>query len=127
MILDTGLSYDNHVDEVVSKCTSILCQISRVKHIFDSHTLEIIINTLVFSKLYYCSVVWANTSQKNISRLQKIQNFAARIVSGKWKFDHISPVLQDLHWLPVSYMLRYRDSVHDFQMFEWPSPLLFIK
>ena len=35
MILDTGLSYDNHVDEVVSKCTSILCQITRVKHIFD--------------------------------------------------------------------------------------------
>ncbi len=52
MILDTGLSYDNHVHEVASKCTSILCQNNRVKHIFNSHTMETIINTLVFSKLY---------------------------------------------------------------------------
>ena len=107
MEFDGCLSYDEHITQVVSKCTKSLCLINRVKHILDSRTLIVIINALVFSKLYYCSSVWANTSKK----LQTEQNFAARIVTGTRKYDHITPVLQQLKWLPVSYTLRYKDAV----------------
>ena len=55
-------------------------QIDRVKHVFKKDILVAIINSLVFSKLYYCSSVWSNTSASNIRKLQGIQNFAARIV-----------------------------------------------
>ena len=61
---DGCLSYDEHIIQVVSKCTKSLCLINRVKHILDSRTLIMIINALVFSKLYYCSSVGANTSKK---------------------------------------------------------------
>ena len=64
-------------------------------------------NALVFGKLYYCSPVWSNTLKKNISKLQKFQNFAGRIISGTWKFDHITPVLKELRWLPLSSYLKY--------------------
>jgi hypothetical protein len=43
--------------------------------------------------------------------LQKVQNFAARIVTGTKKLDHITPSLKQLNWLPVNYMLRFRDTV----------------
>jgi hypothetical protein len=43
------------------------CQINRVKQCFDRNTLTNIISTLVLSKLYYCSSVWANTSTGNIN------------------------------------------------------------
>jgi len=36
-----------------------------------------------------------------MSRLQSVQNAAARLVSGARRSDHITPVLQELHWLPV--------------------------
>ena len=111
MEFDECLSYDEHITHVVSKCTKSLCQINRVKHILDSRTLIVIINALVFSKLYYYSSVWANTSKKNIAKLQTVQNFAARIVTGTRKYDHITPVLQQLNWLPVSYMLQYKDTI----------------
>ena len=48
-----------------------LCQIGRVKYLFDRSTLFKIINALVFGKLFYCSSVWAVASKKNIERLQK--------------------------------------------------------
>jgi hypothetical protein len=94
MILDSHLTYDEHVIKTVSKCMSYLAQINRVKHVFDDKTLLTIINALVFSKLYYCSNVWANTSQKNIQKLQAVQNFACRIVCGARKYDHITPLLK---------------------------------
>ena len=65
---------------------SALGQISRVKHIIRKDILITIINSLVFSKLYYCSSVWSNTSASNIRKLQGVQNFAAHIVSGTRKF-----------------------------------------
>ena len=69
--MDSILSYDEHVTQTVSSCIGSLCQINRVKHLFDARTLERVINALVFSKLYYCSPVWSNTSKKNFSKLQK--------------------------------------------------------
>ena len=119
---DGCLSYDEHITQVVSKCTKSLCLINRVKHILDSRTLIVIINALVFSKLYYCSSMWANTSKKNIAKLQTVQNFAARIVTGTRKYDHITPVLQQLKWLPVSYTLRYKDAVMAFKSLKGLAP-----
>ena len=55
--VDRTLSYDEHVTQTVSSCIGSLCQINRVKHLFDARTLERVINALVFSKLYYCSPV----------------------------------------------------------------------
>ncbi len=109
--LDSGLTYDEHVTKLVFSCVGSLCQINRARHLFDMKTLILLINALVFSKLYYCSTIWSNSSKKNIAKLQKVQNFAARIVTGTKKFDHITPSLKQLNWLPVNYMLRFRDTV----------------
>ena len=77
--LDSNLSYDEQVIKTVSSCMSRLGQISCTKHAFDKCTLLVIINALVFSKLFYCSNVWANTSKCNIKKLQAVQNFACHI------------------------------------------------
>ena len=44
-----------------------LGQISRVKYVLKKELLVTVINLLVFSKLYYCSVVWSNTTDRNIN------------------------------------------------------------
>ena len=72
-------------------------------------------NSLVFSKLYYCSSVWSNTSASNIRKLQGVQKFAARIVSGTRKFYHVSPALKDLRWIPVKSHLYLRDAILAFK------------
>ena len=120
--VDSTLSYDEHVTQTVSSCIGSLCQINRVKDLFDARTLERVINALVFSKLYYCSPVWSNTSKKNISKLQKVQNFACRIITGKRKFDHITPALRELRWLPVTSFLKYTLGVLAFKCVKGLAP-----
>jgi len=44
-------------------------------------------------------------------KLQAVQNFAARIICGSRKFDHVTPLLKELHWLPVKSQLYLRDAV----------------
>ena len=78
VLLDPHLSYNNHIIKTVSSYMSALGQINRVKHAFDRRTLLIVMNTLVFSKLFYCSNVWANCSKLNVDKLQSVQNFACK-------------------------------------------------
>ena len=63
---------------------------------FPKDVLYIILNSLVFSKLFYCSAVWSGTSKKNIHELQLMQNFAGRILTNTKKFDHITQSYMNL-------------------------------
>ena len=105
--LHSNLTYKKHIVSTVSSCMSRLGQINHVKHIFDKRALLIIINALVFSKLFYCSSVWSNTTQANLDKLQAVQNFTHHILCSAKKFDHITPLLKGLRWLPIRQQLYF--------------------
>lgn len=67
VFLDQYLSYDEHIRKTVASCMNKLIQINRIKHLLDKETLLLIINSFVFSRLFYCSSVWSN-------KLQLVQN-----------------------------------------------------
>ncbi len=120
VVLDSHLKYDTHISELFSLCLSKLCQINRIRHLLDREILSYVVQTLVLSKLFYCSVVWSNTTAKNVRKLQLVQNFAARIITNRHKFD---PVLHDLKWLPVDRYLIYRDTLQIYKCLKGLSPV----
>ena len=97
---DLGV-YNEHIVSTVSSCMSRLGQINRVKHIFDKLALTIIINALVFSTLFYCSSVWSNTSQAIWTSSMQYRISLVAFCAALKKFDHITPLLKGLHWLPI--------------------------
>ncbi|CAB3998563.1 Hypothetical predicted protein [Paramuricea clavata] len=111
MTIDSYLTYDQHITNLVSSCMNSLCQINRVKKCFDKEALTLIVSALVMNKMFYCSTVWSNTSSTNIKKLQLVQNFACRIITNIGKFDHISPGLRELNWLPVKEQLLLREAI----------------
>ena len=66
------------------------------------------INATVTYCLDYCNSLLHGAKQSHINRLQCCQNNAPRIISKSVKFDHISPVLRELHWLPVEHRISYK-------------------
>ena len=62
----------------------------------------------ISSRLDYCNSLLVGVSEDVLRKLQLIQNAAARLVTGTRKFDHISPVLRDLHWLPIRKRITYK-------------------
>ena len=101
VIIDKHLNFNEHISQTASNCFYRLSRINRIKHLLDIKTLLLTISTLVFSKLFYCSTVWSNTTNSNKNKLQLVQNYAARIVLGLRKYDHISKGLQSLKWLNI--------------------------
>ena len=111
VILDSSLTYSSHISSLSSSLLSSLCQISRVRQLFSKEALRVMINSLVFSKLFYCSTVWSGTYKQNIHKLQLMQNFASRILTDTRIYDHTTPALKDLGWLTVEEQLRLRDVI----------------
>ena len=99
LTFDRSLSWDLHVSRLSQMCFGILVGVSHLRHYLPPSTLTTIVSALVFSHVRYCLTVYGNGSAKNLQTLQKILNFAARIISGRKKFDHISDVREDLGWL----------------------------
>ena len=114
LCLGTRCARDDHTVKTVSSCMSSLAQINRAKHAFDKDLPIATIKGLLFSKMFYCSSVWSNISVTNINKLQAIQNFAAPPMTKSKKFDHITPILKPLGWMPVKYQLFYRDALLTF-------------
>ena len=80
VILDPNLTFDNHIlTTSVSGCIARLAQINRVKHCLDKNTLLTVIHALVFSKMYYCSIVWANTTNETVTK-HDVAGFKVRAI-----------------------------------------------
>ena len=57
-----------------------------------------------------------------LCKLQKIQNHAARVVTRTRRRDHITPVLAQLHWLPVDMRVRFKISLMTFKALHGLAP-----
>jgi len=52
-------------------------------------------------RLYYCNSLLYGVTDNVMRRVQSLQNAAARLITGARRRYHITPVLRQLHWLPV--------------------------
>ena len=108
VVFDRHLSWDAHVSEVVHKCIGILIGLRRLRQYLPQQALLTIVQSLVISRVRYCIPVYGNGSSANDARLLKIVNFAARVVTGLRKFDHISRARADLQLLTPRQMCDLR-------------------
>ena len=67
-----------------------------------------LIHAFVSSHLDYCNALLFGLQKYQLDRLQKVQNAAARVILQIAKFDHITPALIDLHWLPVTFRVQLK-------------------
>jgi len=73
------------------------------------------VHTLINSKLDYCNSILNGLPNTTVEFLVRVQKAAARLISTKTKFQHISPVIKDLHWLPIKKWIEYKILVLTFK------------
>ena len=117
--LDAELSMEQHVSAVVRSCFFHIRSLSKVRPYITYKAASSIAVCLILSKLDYCNSLLSGLPQKQIKRLQAVQNAVARTVMKCKKTDHITPILRQLHWLPIHKRIRHKilsatyRSVHD--------------
>jgi len=72
-----------------------------IRGMLDQSTDAAVASALISSQLDYANSVLFGSPAKNISRLQRVQNAAARIVAQKPSYLSSADTLREIHWLPI--------------------------
>ena len=73
--------------------------------------LQSLVVSLVLSRLDYGNAALAGLPTRELSRLQSVQNAGARLIFSANKYDHVSLLLRDLHWLRTPQRIDYKIAV----------------
>lgn len=108
VVQDANMSMHAHVSRTCSSAYMHLRNISRICPFLSWRTTEQLVHAFVSSRLDMGNALLFGISQTQLSRLQRIQNSAARLVTQTRRCDHITPVLRELHWLPVKWRIEFK-------------------
>ena len=106
--LDSELTLCKHVSNICKTSHYHIRALRHIRQSVDFETAKTIGCAIVGSRLDYCNSILYGTSAGNLKKLQTVQNALARVVSGKRKYDRITPTLIDLHWLPVAHRINFK-------------------
>ena len=108
VIIDQDLSLKEQVNAICRSCYGHLRSIIQIRPYLTKSAAHTIVQSLISSRLDYCNSLLAELPQYLIHKLQKVQNWAARIVLNVKKHDSISVHLHQLHWLPVRFRIKFK-------------------
>jgi len=108
MFMDSKMTLVPHISSVVKAASFQLRNLGKIRRYLTPQATEQLVHAFITSRLDMGNAVLFGLSKDQIQRLQLKQNMAARIITRTKPSDHISPVLFDLHWLPVSFRIQYK-------------------
>ncbi|KAK3513671.1 hypothetical protein QTP70_028792, partial [Hemibagrus guttatus] len=120
--MDNQLSFSSHVTNVTRSCQFLLYNIRRIRPFLSTQATQVLVQSLVISRLDYCNSLLAGLPLNAIRPLQMIQNAAARLVFNLPKFSHTTPLLRSLHWLPVAARIRFKTLMLAYKAKNGPAP-----
>ena len=106
--IDKHLNMDKHVNNVCKGAWFHLRNIGKLRPFLDKSSCEKLVHAFVSSKIDANNGLLYGIAKEKTHKIQRVQNAAARIVSRTNKYDHITPILKSLHWLPVNHRIEYK-------------------
>ena len=118
---------EDEVIQLIHKATSKSSELDPLAtHLFNQHTALIIALKQPWSEyLMTCLQIWTlyyGLPDSLIQKLQHAQNAADHLVCQVKQYDHITPVLKSLHWLPVKHRIEFKILLITFKAMNWCAP-----
>ena len=108
VLFDSSLNFRKHISQTCRACFYHIRDLRRIRKSLSLDLAKQIAVALVSSKLDYCNTLFHYMPEKDIARLQRVQNCLARVVTKAPRFSHSVPILKRLHWLPVKFRIHFK-------------------
>ena len=120
---DSAMTMSDHVTSVCKSINFILWNLSKIRRYITKEACSNAMRALVLSKLDYANALLSCCRGKDTTRLQRLQNRAARIVFQVPRRHSSLPLLNSLHWLPVDKRIQFKVLLHIYKTLNGLSPV----
>ena len=101
----------DHIAALSRSCFFYIRQLRSIRQSLTLDAMKSLMYAFVSSRIDYCNSTLAGVSGHLLQRLQSVQNAAARLVTGARRSEHVTPILRQLHWLPVRQRIIFKTAV----------------
>ena len=108
VLIDRHMTMHDHISSACRTVTYHLRIITRIRRFIDQSTSNHAVRSLIFSRLDYCNGLLSLIPNTQLVRLQRLQNWAARLVFQVRRDTPPDPLLCNLHWIPVKQRIIFK-------------------
>jgi hypothetical protein len=105
--IDSCLSMDDHVSRTVRAAFAYLRIISQQASYLDTPSLTLLIHAFVFTRIDFCASTFYGITKKNLAKMQRILNYAARLILHLPRLSSTSTALTELRWLNIEQRIAH--------------------
>ena len=99
---DSCLNMSEHITKLCASAFFYIYKIRRIRKYLSRDSAETLVHAFISSRLDYGNSLLFGLPQYQIQKLQRVQNVSARLIFSMPRYCNITPLLLDLHWLPVN-------------------------
>ena len=100
-----------------------MSNIGRIRRYLTSDATKTLAHALVTSILDYCNSLLYGLPANHLAKMQRLENACARVITRTGRRLHITPVLKDLHWLPVHRRIQFKILSHTYRAMHHQFPV----
>ena len=108
VIFDKNFNFRSHISAICSSCIYHIQDLRRIHRHLDLDSAKLLVNALVSSRLDYCNSLLSGIAETDLSKLQRVLNRLACVVTKSPLFTRSVPLLRSFHWLPVKYKVYFK-------------------
>jgi hypothetical protein len=123
---DNNLNMSHHINKTCQSVVYHLHNIRRIRKFLSCEDRKSVIQALIMSRIDYCNSLLFGVRDVHLSKLQRLQNTAARLICSIPKHDHITPTLIKLHWLPIRLRIKFKIAMLAFKCIHHYAPLYLV-
>ena len=121
-IFDCDFNFKRQISQTCKICFYHIRDFRRIREYLSPEAAKSVACALVTSHLDYCNSLLYNLPDRDIERLQRVQNCLAHVVCKASRFSRYKPLLNFLHWLPVKCRIRFKLCTITFKAFLFHQP-----
>ena len=97
-----------HISKVCRSCYYHIRDLRRLRRCLTAAVTKTIATSPVSRKLDYCNFILYNIPNREINKVQSVQNCVARVLTHSPRFCSVTPLFKSLHWLPVQFRIKHK-------------------
>ena len=98
----------SHISKLCSAAFYHLCNVRCVRKYLSQETVGMLVHAFIMSRIDYCNKLLYGLPNNQLTKIQRVLNASARLVCNAHRFCHITPILRDLHWLPIRAHINFK-------------------